>query len=133
VAWQSWLWYRLFILGIRVQISAQTDNIFLFCLCHIWICIGRVLTLEHKFVNIHVCWLIILDPTRHVAKDPKPQYQCGKVPSKKMWFKILSICIQPLDQVCNLLIIIIKCLEVRKLFNFIINWPNGYSEYCLDQ
>jgi hypothetical protein len=34
-AWQSWLTRPSFILKIRVQISAQTENIFLFCLCQI--------------------------------------------------------------------------------------------------
>jgi hypothetical protein len=53
VAWQSWLKPPSFILEIRVQILAQTqtENINFFCLCHGWIQICRVLTLEHGLLK----------------------------------------------------------------------------------
>jgi hypothetical protein len=48
-----------------------------------------VLTLEHCLFT-HVYGPIILDPTRHVAKKPSPQYVCGEGPSK-MGFKKIEL------------------------------------------
>jgi hypothetical protein len=61
-AWQSWLSHLSFILWIQYPILAQTENIFLFCLCHIWIHICRVLTLEQcLLINMYKisqwCWI----------------------------------------------------------------------------
>jgi hypothetical protein len=49
--WKSWVMCLLFIMEIQVHISAQAENIFLLCLCRIWIQIWRVLTLKHYLVT----------------------------------------------------------------------------------
>jgi hypothetical protein len=41
---------------------------FFFCLCHIWIQICRVLALKHCLLRY--MWPIMLNPTRHVDKNP---------------------------------------------------------------
>jgi hypothetical protein len=52
--------------------------------------IYRVLTLEHyKLIYIYLYWPIMLDPTRHVAKNPSPQYVCGEGPSKNVFIKCI--------------------------------------------
>jgi hypothetical protein len=45
--------------------SWHSQNIFSFCLCHIWIQLCRLLAVEHYLL---IYWSIILDPTRQVAK-----------------------------------------------------------------
>ncbi len=54
---QSWGVGLSFTLEIRAQISAQTENIFIFCFCRIWIQICRVLTVEHYLYIDQKCWI----------------------------------------------------------------------------
>jgi hypothetical protein len=90
-AWQSWLMRLSFMLEILVLIPTQKESIFLFCLCCIWIHICRVLLNSWAlYVNIPVCWSIMLDPTRHIAKTLNHNMYV-KRDHLKMYFKNILI------------------------------------------
>jgi hypothetical protein len=83
--WQSWLMCPSFIQELRIQKK------FLFCLCHIWIQIYKVLTLEHYLlIYINEYYPIMLDPTRYVAKTPLPKQVCGEGPSQNVYLNCID-------------------------------------------
>jgi hypothetical protein len=112
-AWQSWLIRPLFILEIQDQFLAQTENIFLFCLCCIWIQICKVITLEHYL-------LIFNNVGSHQA--------CGKKPltTKCIWREIILQCIFK-RYWFNSLFLIKTGIRPKALINIVWMWQKIYQ------